>query len=167
MNKGPDKKFLLMKIKLMVVGEASSNLLHTLEYMGFQDVTVIESALVAESLLQMTFYGFIVTCPRIEGNDPVEFIESMRKDSKSLCRFSPILAILDEKTVSKELITKVRDAGATEILLSPFEIIPFREKIVAMVENPRNFIIAREYTGPDRRRKKLDIKSERRKPKKD
>jgi hypothetical protein len=159
-----DKKFLLRKIKLFVVGGKDKNLIDTIEYLGFSDISIVESITESLEQLQSTFYGFIICTTSI---DSAEFIKELRKNSTSLSRFTPILALLDKNDLSKELIVSIRDSGATEMMVSPFQIIPLREKIVSMIEYPRNFIISREYTGPDRRRKKLDVPAERRKHQKE
>jgi hypothetical protein len=158
-----DRKFLLQKIKLFIAGSPDKNLLQTIEYLGFSDISIVESPAEALEQLQSTFFGFIICAGSINGGP--EFIKNLRNDSKSLSRFSPVLAVIDQKDVSKEGIALLRDSGATEMIVSPFQIIPLREKIVSMVENPRNFIISRNYTGHDRRRKKMDVTIERRKDK--
>lgn len=49
-------------------------------------------------------------------------------------------------------IIAARDAGATEIVCKPISAKSLYQHIAAIIENPREFIQAPDYAGPDRRR---------------
>lgn len=165
MPKEIDKKFLLQKVRLILIGKKDEELLLSLEYLGFKNILQIESGKEAIEHIRGNFYGFITCNMLMEDMNGLEFIRMMRNDSKSASRFSPLLFVVPASALTKQLVSDARDAGMTEILATPFNILPFKEKIMSIIENPRNFIISRNYTGPDRRRKKTEVTVERRKQK--
>ena len=163
MSVDADKKFLLKKVKHLVVGEIDQNLSSSLKYIGFEEFKQSLDTEESLALLKTSFYGFITCTASLSPEECRDFIIKMRGDTESLSRFSPIFVVLDKNLVSKAIIEKIRDAGATEIIVSNFGILQFKEKIFSIIENPRNFIISRGFIGPDRRRKKIDVDAERRK----
>src|SRR5450432_3857545 len=66
--------------------------------------------------------------------------------------FVPII-MLTGRTQRKNIV-KARDAGITEFLAKPFSAKSLYERILNIVVNPRPFIKAKQYFGPDRRRSK-------------
>jgi two-component system chemotaxis response regulator CheY len=53
---------------------------------------------------------------------------------------------------AEENIREARDAGITEFVAKPFTIKQICDRIVAIVEKPRDFVLAPQFKGPDRRR---------------
>ena len=49
-------------------------------------------------------------------------------------------------------VTEARDAGVNEFLIKPFSVDGLKRRIIATVNNPRDFIEVESYFGPDRRR---------------
>ena len=62
----------------------------------------------------------------------------------------PILVLSGQTEI--ETVIKARNAGATEFLAKPASVGSLYDRLVWMVENPRPFIKAEEFLGPDRRR---------------
>ncbi len=158
-----DLKFLYMKIRLLAVGNVSDDIIVTLEYLGFKDITRIKSGKEALLACEGNVYGFVISDVTTSDISGIEFVKKLRLDVKSKTRFAHIILFLESKDVTKEVVSGARDAGTTEMMLKPFEVIAVREKVESIVRNPRNFIISRGYVGPDRRRKKQNIDKERRK----
>jgi two-component system, chemotaxis family, chemotaxis protein CheY len=52
----------------------------------------------------------------------------------------------------KKRVTAARDAGVTEFLAKPISAKSLYERVLNIVVNPRPFIRAKGYFGPDRRR---------------
>ena len=48
--------------------------------------------------------------------------------------------------------TVARDSGVTEYLIKPFTAKVLLERVNEIVENPRSFVLCKNYIGPDRRR---------------
>jgi CheY-like chemotaxis protein len=52
----------------------------------------------------------------------------------------------------KERIEQARDAGVTEFLSKPVSVKGMVQRILNLIEKPRQFVAVRDYFGPDRRR---------------
>jgi DNA-binding response OmpR family regulator len=50
-----------------------------------------------------------------------------------------------------EFVQQARDAGANDYLIKPFSPRTLMEHMVAVLRNPKEFVAALDYTGPDRR----------------
>ena len=85
--------------------------------------------------------------PEIDGP---EFIEKVRKDPKSPHRNIPVIMISGLNASAR--ITKARDLGINEYLVKPFSAGDLAKRISHIVNQPRDFIITEDFTGPDRRR---------------
>jgi DNA-binding response OmpR family regulator len=61
-------------------------------------------------------------------------------------------------------MTEARDAGVTEIVVKPFSVRTFYERISAAIERPRPRVQSAVFSGPDRRRQIIsEIEEDRRK----
>jgi two-component system, chemotaxis family, chemotaxis protein CheY len=94
----------------------------------------------------------------------LEFIKAVR--GSEINPYVPIIfmtALTTEKRVNE-----ARDSGITEFLAKPFTGRTLCERIEAIVEKPRQFVLAPDYRGPDRRRKTeaAYLGTERREPRK-
>ena len=79
----------------------------------------------------------------------IDFIKSIR--SSTVNPYVPVIfmtALTTEKRVNE-----ARDSGITEFLAKPFTARTLCERIEIIVERPRQFVLAPDYRGPDRRRK--------------
>ncbi len=158
-----DKKFILKELKLLIVGGFDQGLVDRMRYIGFEDMEYIVDPAEAIEYARLNLVKMIVCHLKMPGMGGAEFIKNIRLDSKSVNRFSHILVLAEASELVAEEVSAARDAGATEFIITPFEIIPTREKILYIIENPRNFIISRQFMGPDRRRKKIEVINKRRK----
>lgn len=92
--------------------------------------------------------------------DGCDFLIKLRNDSNAKNRFTPLILLTGKGTVDE--VKKARDSGITEFILKPFSVKKLREKLIEIVEKPRDFIISRNYTGPDRRRVAIKVEHDRR-----
>ena len=60
--------------------------------------------------------------------------------------------------VTPELVQSARDAGANEIMIKPITGAAMRDKLITIVENPREFVESKSFFGPDRRRQRVNSK---------
>lgn len=158
-----DKTQYLKGIHVLVVDDdaLTVKLIHeTLSIFGFGSVTCISDPQEAVDLVEEKRFGFIITDWRMGEFDGGEWVRQIRANRNSPNRLVPIILITGRGTLQE--VKMARDAGVTEFILKPFSVKVLREKIIEIVEHPRNFIISRNYTGPDRRRKKQDVEHERR-----
>lgn len=88
----------------------------------------------------------------------IELIRWIRNHKKDKIRFMPI--ILVSAFASEEIIVGVRNAGANEALVKPISGQLLASRILAVINNPRSFIKAPDFFGPDRRRKDRPFEGE-------
>lgn len=94
-------------------------------------------------------------------NDGASFVRYLRCAPSSPCRYIPII-MLTGPTLTDN-VQYARDSGVSEILKKPITAKVFCDRIIACIENPRSFITASTYKGPDRRRRPASVPSDRRK----
>lgn len=80
----------------------------------------------------------------------VELINTIRTSSESPNTVVPILATCSHPTLKN--VSDVRDAGANELLAKPFSPGNMLDRLIYMIESPRQFVRADGFFGPDRRR---------------
>lgn len=83
-----------------------------------------------------------------KGLDLLKSIRNVEISPNSLVPF-----IAAASTSSASYVRRARDSGATEFLRLPISSTTLIERIIHVVENPRVFVRAKDYLGPDRRRK--------------
>lgn len=87
-----------------------------------------------------------------KNTDGLHFVRQVRAEDQSECRDIPLLALMHAPTAAE--ILEARDAGVTEIAVRPIAADIFEKRLRTMIFQPRPFIEAEVYVGPDRRRKK-------------
>lgn len=88
-----------------------------------------------------------LSMPMIDG---VEFVKMIRTSADSPNQFLPIIMITGHSEKSK--VFAARDAGVNEFLVKPINAKSLMARLAAIVENPRSYVRAGGYFGPDRRR---------------
>jgi two-component system, chemotaxis family, chemotaxis protein CheY len=81
--------------------------------------------------------------------DGLEMLRLIRQP-KSFDPYVPII-MLTGHTARSRIIT-LRDAGATEVVCKPLSAKALYDRIYNVIKNPRPFVKAKGYFGPDRRR---------------
>ncbi|MBT4711333.1 MAG: response regulator [Alphaproteobacteria bacterium] len=97
-----------------------------------------------------------VVMPEVDGNMLLRWIRS----AESPDRFLPTIMI--SGAAGFESVRKARDMGATEFLAKPFSGLSVADKLMRTVFSPRQFVLAPQYFGPDRRRAPSGVLLERR-----
>lgn len=83
--------------------------------------------------------------------DGMMLLRWVRRSKESPNRFIPFLFVTgyaDQKRVGE-----ARELGVTEMLAKPFSVNSIAEKVIHLIERPRQFVHTVDYFGPDRRRK--------------
>lgn len=83
--------------------------------------------------------------------DGMILLRWIRRHKDSPNRFMPFIMVSGHSEA--HLVNQVRDIGVTEFLSKPFSVLTFAQRLVQVVERPRQFIQSEKYFGPDRRRK--------------
>ena len=84
-----------------------------------------------------------------------QFLKSVRDFEKSPNALVPFIATSISSSVG--CVARARDCGATEFLKLPLSAITLLERIIYVIDNPRVFVRAPDYLGPDRRRKQREF----------
>ena len=96
--------------------------------------------------IDIIFSDFVM--PEVDGS---LFLRWVRTSKQAPDRFSPFVMI--SGAADQTVVRAARDAGVTEFLAKPFSANSMAERILEVVKNPRQFVLAPGYFGPDRRRK--------------
>ena len=87
-----------------------------------------------------------VNLPKIDG---FSLIKALRNDPENPMRFIPVV-ILTSHTQQK-FIEKSRDCGANIVIAKPIAAKTIYDRLVWIANEPRSFVQAPGYAGPDRR----------------
>ncbi|WP_417494402.1 response regulator [Maricaulis sp.] len=82
--------------------------------------------------------------------DRVRLLRRIRTDEGSACRDIPVILLSSPRPRSD--IERARDAGASEYLVTPLAPITMINRLKAIQSDPRDFVDASRFVGPDRRR---------------
>ena len=85
--------------------------------------------------------------------DGMMLLRWVRRHKESPNRFLPVFMVSANSDGAN--VCLARDMGVTEFMTKPFSIQSFADRLVQVIERPRQFIQNSEYFGPDRRRKAI------------
>jgi len=88
------------------------------------------------------------------------FLRWIRTGNNVPDRFVPFLMV--SGAADKYVVEQSRDSGVTEFLAKPFSAQSIADRILQIINAPRQFILAAGYFGPDRRRVNIFFDEERR-----
>lgn len=131
-----------------------------LKSVGFSNVRIAKDGREALDILVNQSVDLLITDWRMENMDGVSLMRFLRSDPASPNRFLPIIMLTGK--AERRDVEEARDAGVTEYMVKPFTAKALFERIVQVIENPRSFILAKGYKGPDRRRRALETPPEER-----
>jgi len=132
----------------------------TLQVFGVKNIKCLYDGDETKKEVYNKKYDLIIIDWKIGNFDGCNLVKELRFDEKAKNRYTPVILLTGKSTA--EEVKEARDNGVTEFLLKPFSVKKLREKLIEIVEHPRNFIISRNYIGPDRRRVNLKVENERR-----
>jgi len=141
------------RLRLLVVEDNAHmrRILRTILH-GFGAREVFEAEDGAGGLEAFVHHGpdIIITDWEMPILDGLEMTNMIRQHDSKPNPFVPII-MLTGHTARKNIVI-ARDAGTTEFLAKPFSAKSLYGRILNIVANPRPFIKAKRYFGPDRRR---------------
>lgn len=95
----------------------------------------------------------LVLCDlKMEPMDGLEFVHQVRTDPDNPHRLVPIIMVT--AYADMEAITGARDTGVNEFMAKPISAAALEKRIRHVLEDPRGFVEAEQFAGPDRRRGK-------------
>jgi len=125
---------------------------HMLGMLGVGRVTLAQNGADAYRKYISDEPDIIITDWQMPEMDGFEFVKKVRIHKDSPNRTIPIIMMTG--FCAHQRISLARDNGATEFLVKPFSAEDMAKRISHIIQSPRDFIIAQNFIGPDRRRKK-------------
>ena len=95
-----------------------------------------------------------------EDVDALQFMHMVRRGEDSPDHQVPVVVVSSNTDLNA--VFKARDSGMTEYLAKPISQKMVMARIKSAIGNPRMFVEAGEFFGPDRRRRRLPIEGEER-----
>ncbi|MBL6931760.1 MAG: response regulator [Rhodospirillales bacterium] len=100
---------------------------------------------------------------KMDGLNGLECVRRIRNDEDSPNRFLPIIMVTGY--TEESLARDARDIGVNDFLGKPISAKSLMSRIIAVLEDKRDFIDAPNYFGPDRRRSQQEYMGEERRKK--
>jgi len=100
---------------------------------------------------------FIDWAPSFDG---MALLRKIRRNKQSVNPFIPVI-VVTAMTEAESVLT-ARDLGMTEFLAKPFSPRIIYNRLRSIVESRRAFVRTGEFFGPDRRRRDISVRSDRR-----
>ncbi len=124
-----------------------------LNIFGFKNIYLAHSGQEALDLTIRHDPDLIITDWMMKPMDGLEFTREVRKNP--LCPNPYVPIIMMTGFSSKLRVESARDCGITEFLVKPFTSRDLYNRIVQIIEKPRQFVDADDFFGPDRRRRTI------------
>ena len=148
----------LRKIHILIIDDSSMMLelvSEMLKIVGFTNITVADSGEKGIEIIRRNSPAIdVIICDwkmhEISGLDVLHFV---RDETQSPDMQMPFIMLTGKG--EREDVEMARDLGVTEYLIKPFSAKGLFDRIKSIVDKPRQFVVANQYKGPDRRRRKI------------
>lgn len=158
-------KTYLQKIKILVVDDQDflrSVLRQILGVLGARRISEATDGEAAWVKILSNPPDLVIVDWEMEGVDGIELVRRIRHDKDSPDRFLPIIMLTAYSEHPR--ITAARDAGVNEFVVKPISAKTLFSRLNSVIEHPRRYINTKNFFGPDRRRRDVPVKVDRRKP---
>jgi CheY-like chemotaxis protein len=126
-----------------------------LENFGVSDVREAADGNGAFKDMQSHAPDAVITDLMMQPVDGLSFTRSVRTDPGCPVPDVPILMVTGHS--EKRHVEEARDAGVTDFIAMPVTANTIAERLTSAVQRPRDFVRARAFVGPDRRRRQLPL----------
>lgn len=120
-----------------------------LREMGFTDVHLTRSGKEAISLMQTIIFDFIITEWNTHQIDGIGMLEFVRRNKNSPNPTIPIIMLTGR--AEQVDVSLARNYGVNEYIIKPFTAKSIYSRLERIIEQPRSFVVAKTFVGPDRR----------------
>jgi len=156
----------LSKVRVLVADRdvRTASLVHKVLFsFGFQTIQLITRGDHALETLRKTPFDLIITEWNLSVGGGIELVKAIRQAQHDHVLKRDIPIIMLTAKADAQAVQTARDSGITEFLVKPFTAATLSHRLIQVIDNPRMFIDAAGYAGPDRRRReKLPDVGERR-----
>lgn len=145
-------------IKILLVesdGNMGSMLMQVLVRMGFKQVQLVRDGQAALEALETGKKDICITEWQLPMIDGLTLTQRVRRLANPDNRLIPI--IMTTARAERQDVEMARDSGITEFVVKPFNSATLYKRIQQVIDNPRGFLVAPQYVGPDRRRRVIDV----------
>ena len=120
--------------------------------LGVADVAEASGGKQALELIH-TFKPNLILCGlEMKSMGGLEFVRKLRREADNPARLAAVIMITAYTDLKH--VAKARDAGVTEFMAKPISAAELGKRIKRILEEPRPFVEAPDFAGPDRRRQK-------------
>ncbi len=123
--------------------------------MGFGKVVTASDGESALALYKDEVPDILITDASMQPMDGYEFVQRIRTDPSNPNLYIPIIMLSGHVEMAN--IERARDNGVTEYLAKPVSATSLHQRVVSVIEQPRQFVKVGKYFGPDRRRHTDDV----------
>ncbi len=141
-------------LKVLVVDDNRNmrGLLRTLlNNFGIRDILEAADGDEGFRLFQLSRVDIVLCDLNMEPVDGFEMIQRIRNHDISKDPYVPVIVLTGH--AEPVYVKRARDAGMNEFMVKPITADALRKRLNMIMENPRPFVSANSYFGPDRRRK--------------
>ncbi len=128
-----------------------------LDSFGVRKIRQAADGLVAFKDMQSHEPDAVITDLEMKPVDGLAFTRAVRTDPDCPVPDVPILMVTGH--CEKHHVEEARDAGVTEFIAMPVTANTIAERLTSAIEKPRAFVRARNFVGPERRRRQLPLVS--------
>lgn len=129
-------------------------LISILEGMGIGRVLGTDTANRGLDMLRREKPDIIICDWEMQEKTGLDLVKEIRNRNGVLTGSTVPIIMMTGYTAIPRVI-QARDAGINEFIVKPFTAQEIARRIAHVINNPRDFVDAQSYFGPDRRRKKI------------
>jgi CheY-like chemotaxis protein len=149
----PKGRFSKLSILIADTSPYTGNIIASmLRTLGIHDIREVNDGRAALTELALRSFDVMMIDEPLAEIDGVEVTRRLRKTEGAVNRLMPVIMMASAPDVAA--IAAARDAGVTEFLRKPFAGSHIESRLIAIEAQPRGFIEASAYVGPDRRRRR-------------
>jgi two-component system chemotaxis response regulator CheY len=154
---GEFEKFASLSVLVVEDNEHMMRLLKAmLRALGVGRVDSATDAQRAIQIMRVQVPDILIVDWMMEGMSGIELTKHIRSSDESPYPYMPIIMVTAH--AEKELVIEARDAGVTEFLVKPIAAAALAQRMSTIIDQPRPFVRAPNYFGPDRRRRAVQFK---------
>jgi two-component system chemotaxis response regulator CheY len=143
----------LKDVKVLIIDPSgySKNLLRQIMLqLGVMNIEAVANTTEALDKMRLQLFDIVFCDENCAPLEPTAFIKALRLDLKTMNVTMPV--ILVSSGANFALVAQWRDAGGSDVIVKPVSPETIKNRLIALVLNPKAFVTAKSFIGPDRRR---------------